>query len=330
MTMQRRRILRDVLGLMVLGVAQRALAVAEAYPVRPIKVIVPYAPGSIVDVHARKLAAPLAEGFGQPIIVENRPGASGTLGVGVGVTAKPDGYTVTIGSSSNLAVSPAFGLKLSFDPVKDVQPVTMHVRAGLVLVAHPSLGVKSVTELIALAKRRPGQITHASSGPTGIGRLASEVFQHETGVRFLLINVSYKTPVALAVLANEVSLAFDFAITTASHVNAGKMRALVVTGSKRVASLPEVPTVLEAGLPGTEIYGWAGFIVPSGTPAPIVQRLHKEILIVLARSDIRAMFDSEGSEVVGSSPDEFRAYIAAEQAKFARIVKGSGIEAEKE
>jgi tripartite-type tricarboxylate transporter receptor subunit TctC len=190
------------------------------------------------------------------------------------------------------------------------------------------VGVKNVTELIALAKARPGQLTHASSGPTGIGRLASEVFQHEAGIQFL--NVSYKTPVALAVLGNEVSLAFDFPITTVSHVRAGKLRPLVVTGRRRVVSLPGVPTVAEAGFPAAEIYGWGGFLVPSGTPTPIVTRLHKEILAVMAKSEVRTIFDNEGAEIIVSTPDEFRAYIAAEQTRFAGVIKRGGIEAEKE
>jgi tripartite-type tricarboxylate transporter receptor subunit TctC len=326
--MERRRVLRDGLGLVALGVARNSVAAGGDYPSRPVRLIVPYSPGSIVDVHMRKIAPALSEGLGQPVIIENRPGASGTLGVGVGAHAKPDGYTVTIGSSSNLAVSPAFGVKLNFDPIRDFQPVTLHTRACLVLVAHASLGVGGIKELITLAKTRPRQLTHASSGPTGIGRLASEVFQHEAGVQFL--NVSYKTPVALAVLANEVPLAFDFPITTVSHVRAGKLRALVVTGSKRVTSLPEVPTVAEVGVPAAEIYGWAGFLVPTGTPSPIVARLHKEILAVLKKPEIKAMFENEGAEVVGNTPEEFRAFIATEQTKFAGVIKRSGIEAEAE
>jgi tripartite-type tricarboxylate transporter receptor subunit TctC len=281
-----------------------------------------------VDVHARKIGPALSQALGQPVIVENRPGASGTLGVGIGASAKPDGYTITFGSSSNLAVTPAFGAKLSYDPLRDFQPITQHARASLVLVAHPSLGAKNLKELLAAAKAHPGQITHASSGPTGIGRLASELFQHEAGVQFL--NVAYKTPVALAVLANEVSLAFDFPLTTAAHVRSGKLRALVVTGSGRAVSLPEVPTVAEVGLAGAEIYGWGGFLVPTRTPSPIVARLHKDIVAVLWRKEIKAIFENEGAEVVGSTPEEFRAYIAAEQAKFARIIEQSAIEAETE
>jgi tripartite-type tricarboxylate transporter receptor subunit TctC len=326
--MRRRRVLRDLMGIMALGLTQRALAGAGDYPRRPIRLIVPYAPGSIVDVHMRKIGPPLSRNLGQPVIMENRPGASGTLGVGIGARAKPDGYTVTVGSSSNLAVSPAFGVKLNFDPVRDFEPITLHTRASLVLVSHPSLGVNRVEELLNLAKARPRQLTHASSGPTGIGRLASEVFQHEAGIAFL--NVSYKTPVALAVLANEVPLAFDFPITTVPYVRAGKLRALVVTGSKRVVSLPGVPTVAEVGLPAAEIYGWAGFLVPAGTPSPIVLRLQKEILAVLRKPDIKAMFENEGAEVVGSTPEDFRAFIASEQAKFTRVIKRSGIEAETE
>jgi tripartite-type tricarboxylate transporter receptor subunit TctC len=326
--MERRRVLRDLLGIMALGLARRALATPADYPSRAVKLIVPYAPGSIVDVHMRKIGPALSKRLGQPVVIENRPGASGTLGVDIGARAKPDGYTVTIGTSSNLAVSPAFGVKLSFDPIRDFEPITLHTLASLVLVVHPTLGVNGVEELINLAKARPRQLTHASSGPTGIGRLASEVFQHEAGIEFL--NVSYKTPVALAVLANEVPLAFDFPITTVPHVRAGKLRALVVTGSKRVASLPGVPTVAEVGLPGAEIYGWAGFLVPAGTPPPIVLRLQKEILAVLKKPDIKAMFENEGAEVVGSTAEEFRAFILSEHARFTGVIKRSGIVAETE
>jgi tripartite-type tricarboxylate transporter receptor subunit TctC len=172
----------------------------------------------------------------------------------------------------------------------------------------------------------PGDIAYASSGASSIGHLAAEIFQQEAGIR--LLHVPYKTPVAAAVLANEVPLAFDFPLTTGAHIRSGKLVALLVTGRQRVASLPDVPTVVEAGFPNAEIYGWGGFLVPRGTPKEIVARLNREIVAVLRRPEVKAIFDNEGSETVGNAPDEFRAFIATELAKFGRIIRLGGIKLE--
>jgi tripartite-type tricarboxylate transporter receptor subunit TctC len=196
----------------------------------------------------------------------------------------------------------------------------------LVLIAHPSLAVNNVRDPIALAKARPGDIAYASSGTSSIGHLAAELFQHEAGIK--LLHVPYKTPVAPAVLANEVPLAFDFPLTTGAHIRSGKLIALLVTGKRRVISLPSVPTVAEAGIPDAEIYGWGGFLVPRGTPKEVVSRLNREIVAVLKTPEVKAIFDNEGSEAVGSSPEEFRAFIAAELEKFRRIIKLGGIKLE--
>lgn len=326
--MDRRRALRLLLAsgtLAPINFWGRA-AGADPYPSRPVKIIVPFAPGSVMDVYARKMSDPLSQALGQPVIIENRPGASGTLGVGVGAKARPDGYTVTMGSSSSLAVSPALGVKLSYDPVRDFQPITQYSRTSLVLLAHPSLGITNAKELVTLARSRPGQLAYASSGATGISRLAAEVFQHEAGIR--LLNVPYKTPVVFAVLANEVPLGFDFSINSGPHVRSNKLQALLVSGRNRITSLPDVPTILESGFPGAEIYGWGGALVPAGTPKEIVMRLHKALVGVIAKPEVKALFDQEGSEVVANSPEEFRAYIVTERDRFARIVKAAGITVE--
>jgi tripartite-type tricarboxylate transporter receptor subunit TctC len=275
----------------------------ERYPTRPIKIIVPFAAGSIVDAHMRKIGPHLANLLGQSVIIDNRPGGSGTLGVAVGAQAKPDGYTITVGTSSNLAVSPALGVKLSYDPVKDLQPITQYARTSLLLVANPELGVSSMKELITLAKRKPGELNYGTGAATGIGRLAFELLEHEAGIE--LMNIPYKSAAVLPVLANEVPLAMDFAITSGPHIRAGKLKGLVVTGSKRIASLPNVPTVSEVGLPGAEVYGWGGFVVPAGTPSSVVARLNSAIHSVLQRDDVRSMLENEGAEVVtgpGSDP----------------------------
>ena len=324
--MDRRHALRSLLALGTVASidAGRTAFSADPYPSRPIKLIVPYAPGSVVDTQARKLFEPLSKALGQPIVVDNRPGASGTIGVGIGAKARPDGYTITIGSSSNLVVSAALGLQLSFDPLRDFEPITLYSRGGAVLVAHPSLGVKTAQELVALAKPRPGQLAYATSGATGVGHLAGELLQHEAGIK--LLHVPYKTPAYMAVLGNEVPLGFDFAIVVGSHVRSGSLKALLVTGRNRNATLPEVPTVGECGFPGAEIYGWSGVLAPAGTPKDIVARLHREIVAVLSTDAMRAVF--AGSEVVGNSPEEFRATIVAEQTRIARIVKVAGIKGE--
>jgi tripartite-type tricarboxylate transporter receptor subunit TctC len=246
----------------------------------------------------------------------------------MGAQAKPDGYTITIGTSSNLAISPAFGVKLAYDPARDFQPITGYVRTSLILVANPSLGVSSMRELVALAKRKPGQLDYGTGGATGIGRLACELLQHEAGIE--LRNVPYKTSVAMAVLSNEVPLAMDFPITSASHVNAGKLKALIATGNRRSVSLPDVPTVSEAGLPGAEVHGWGGFLVPAGTPTEVVMRLNVAIHSVLQRAEIRSMLENEGSEVMVGSPGEFQSFIAAEQRRFERIIKRTGIEPDRD
>lgn len=326
--MNRRDVMAGLLAAAGGALVPRASNADNTYPTKAIKVIVPFPAGSIVDVHMRKIAPHLSALLGQSVIVDNRPGASGILGVALGAQAKPDGYTITIGTSSNLAISPAFGIKTTYDPAKDFQAITGYVRTTLILVANPSLGVNSMQELIALAKRKPGELNYGTGGATGIGRLACELLQHEAGIE--LRNVPYKTSIAMAVLANEVPLAMDFPITSASHIHAGKLKPLVATGSKRSMSLPDVPTVTEVGLPGAEVYGWGGFLVPAGTPAEVVSRLNDAIHSVLRRADIRGMIENEGSEVMAGSPSEFKSFMVAERVRFERIIKRAKIEPDKD
>lgn len=322
--MDRRHALRTLLavGSLASVMPHQTARSADRYPSRPIKLIVPYAPGSVVDAQVRKLTEVVSRNLGQPIVVENRAGASGTIGVGMGAKAKPDGYTLIAGSSSNLVVSPALGLRVSYDVLRDLQPITQYSRGGAVLIAHPTLGVKTAQDFFTLAKSKPGQLAYASSGATGVGHLAGELLQHEAGIK--LLHVPYKTPAFMAVLGNEVPLGFDFGFVVRPHVRAGNLRALLVTGRKRNAILAEVPTVGECGFPDAEIYGWAGILAPAGTPNDIVARLHKEIVAVLATEEIRVAF--AGSELVGDTPEEFRATIAAEQTRIARIIKLAGIQ----
>ena len=265
--------------------------------------------------------------MGQPIVIENRPGASGTIGAAIGAKAPPDGYTITLSGTSALAVSPALKAKLDYDALKDFAPITEYVRTGLVLVAHPSFPAKTAQEFIKLSLSSQQPLQVATGGASALSRLALELLQSEAGIRLRYVPYS-KTPPALAAMGDEVPLAFDFAASSSAQVQAGKLRALLVTGATRMSSLPDTPTVKELGLPGAEIYAWAGFLVPYGTPTAIVTQLHREIVAVVRRSEMQAMFAREGGYVVGNSPVEFRSVIAAEQVRFAKLAKLRGIRLE--
>jgi tripartite-type tricarboxylate transporter receptor subunit TctC len=321
--MDRRRAMCSVLALAV-GAEADVLQAADPFPSKPVKIIVPFPAGSITDVYARRTAHHLAPALGQPVIVENRPGASGTIGVALGAKAKPDGYTITLATSSNLAIAPAVGMSLGFDPVHDLQPVTALVRTPMVLVVQPSLNVRKLAELVALAKARPGQLAYASGGAANTPHIAAEVLRHVAGID--LLHVPYNTGrITAAMLGNEVQLGFDWPVTAIAHVRSGRFRALLITGPRRVPLLPDVPTASEAGYPELEIYGWAGYLVPKGTPRRIVVRLNTELVKALRSTQIKAALEQEGGELGGDSPEAFAAFIRAEQAKFARIVQTTGI-----
>jgi tripartite-type tricarboxylate transporter receptor subunit TctC len=265
--------------------------------------------------------------LGQPIIIENRPGASGTLGAAIGAKAAADGYTITVSGTSALAVAPAVKANLNYDPAKDFAPITHYARTGLVLVAHPSFPAKTAQEFIKLSKSNQEPIQVATGGATALSRFALELLQSEAGIHLRYVPYS-KSPPALAVVGNEVPLAFDFATTSSPQMQAGKLRALLVTAATRMASLPDTPTVSELGLHGAEIYAWAGFLVPSNTAPVIVARLHREIVAVIRRPDMQTIFSREGATVVGNSPEEFRAVIQAEQSRFAKLARARGIRLE--
>lgn len=297
---------------------------AGAYPDRPIKIIVPFPAGSITDVYARRTAQHLSPFLGQPVVVENRPGASGTIGVALGARAKPDGYTLTLATSSNLAIAPALGAELGFDPNADLQPVVLLVRAPMVLVVQPSLNVRSLAELVALAKAKPGELAYASGGAANTPHIAGEMLRHLAGVDIL--HVPYNTGrITTALLGNEVQLGFDWPVTCIPHVRSGRFRALLVTGPRRVPLLSDTPTAREAGAPELEIFGWAGYMVPRATPGEIVVRLNAELARVLRTSAFKTALEQEGAEAGGGLPEDFAAFIRAEQAKFARIIQVTGV-----
>jgi tripartite-type tricarboxylate transporter receptor subunit TctC len=301
---------------------------AEPYPVRTIKLIVPWPPGSIVDLQARRIGEQLGRALRQPVVIDNRPGASGTIGLALAAKAAPDGYTFTMGSTSNLAASPAMGAPLGYHPVKSFDPITLFAWTPFVLVANPSLGARDVRQLVALAKAKPGSIAYASSGPTSTAHVLGMLLEREGDAQLLHVPYKGSGQALLAVLSNEVALAFDFADTCAPQVNAGKLLALLVTGPRRVPLLPEVPTAAEAGVPGVELLAWGGFLAPKGTPREVIDRLNREIVQIVQAPAMRSELTKAGWEVVASSPEEFGQVIEAEQAKWARVVKLTGVKAE--
>jgi tripartite-type tricarboxylate transporter receptor subunit TctC len=299
----------------------------DTYPSRPIRLIIPWPPGSIVDVEGRVVAEHLRRGLGQPVIVDNRPGGSGMIGVSLGARAKPDGYTLTFASSSNLVIAPAMELQPPYDVREDLQPVTQYSDAPMVLLANPALQAGTVRELIALAKAQPGKLAYGSNGAGGITHIAGELFRHAAGVDVLHVPYKGSPQTQLALLANQIQFSFDFPVVSLSHVQAGRLHALMVTSSTRVPVLPDVPTAIEAGLPELAVRGWAGFVLPVGTPAEIVARLHEALARIVHSPEVRGRLERNGSRAVGSTPEAFRVFIAEEHIRWTDIIRRTGVKA---
>lgn len=301
------------------------LHAAENWPVKPVKLIVPSAPGGVADLHARLIADKLSSALGQPIVVDNRPGASGTIGLTVAARAVPDGYTFVIGSTSNLAAAGAMGAPVRYDVQKDFEPIALYGMTPMVMIVHPAQNISTVKELIARAKASPGGLSYASGGPTSTARFTGELFKQATGTD--LLHVPYKSPalVLAAVLGNEVPVGFDFAETSAPHIAAGTLRALLVTGPKRVAILPSVPTAMEAGVPQLELLAWGGFLAPAGTSREIVMRMHAEIRKALRDPSVRDKLEHSGWQIAEGTSDDFRRFIVQEQAAWKERVTRTGI-----
>jgi tripartite-type tricarboxylate transporter receptor subunit TctC len=306
----------------------QAGAAADAYPARPVRFVVAFPPGGGTDIIARSIAQKLAERFAQQVVVDNRPGAGGNIGTDIVAKAAPDGYTMLMGSAGPLAINASLFGKMPFDPIKDLAPVTLAASTPNVLVVHPSLRATSVTELIALAKAKPGEINFASSGHGTPAHLAGELFNSMAGVK--LVHVPYKgaAPALADLLGGQVQLMFSTMPPALPHVKDGKLRALAVTSSKRSPAKPDLPTVDEAALHGFEANTWHGVVVPAGTPAAIVARLNREIVAILHMPEIVERLSGQGAEALGSTPEEFAAYIRSETLKWARVVRDSGAKAE--
>ncbi len=305
------------------GLASAALH-AQTYPSRPLRIIVPSSPGGGSDYVGRIMALRFGETLGSQVVVENRPGASSLVGSDYVSKAAPDGYTLLV-TPAALAVNPFMFASVPFDARRDLAPVSQLVEAGNVLTAHPSVPVKNMRELIALAKARPGLLSIASPGGGGTPHMAAELLRLMTRADFLIVPYKGSGPGAIALLSGEVSLQFSTPPSTMQFIRSGKMRALGVSGLKRIAAMPNVPTIAESALPGYEATQWFGLLAPAGTPRAIIERLHQEAVRALRLQDTRERFAVEGLDPVGSTPEEFGAYIGNELAKWGKVIKAAGI-----
>lgn len=302
-------------------------AAAQAYPSRPVHLIVPAAAGGTVDILARAISARLAEGLGQPVVVENRPGAGTNIGMEAVVRAVPDGHMAVIGGVPVATNKTLYG-KLAFDPAKDLAPVSLLVRSGNVLVVNPGLPVSSVQELIAYARSRPGELHFGSPSTGSTPHLAGELFNSLAGVK--MVHVPYKGAAQglSDLIGGRLQLSFDNIPPAIPHVRSGKLRALAVTPAQRSPLLPELPTVAEAGLPGFDVSAWFGLLVPAATPGAVIQRLQAETVKALRDPAARERLERLGFEVVGSTPAEFAALIEKDAARWSRIIRESGAKAD--
>lgn len=301
-------------------------ASAQTYPVKPVRIINPFSPGGSLDLVARLLAKSMSSELGQQFIVENRPGAGGTIGVDLVAKSPPDGYTLLIVQSS-ITVNPSLQPKIPYDPVRDFAPISKVSSYMFFLVAHPSLPVRSVKELIALAKSRPGQINYASVGVGSGTHLSGELFGHMAGVKLMHIPYKGTGQVMPDLLGGQIALTFG-STSVVPHVKQGKLVAIGVTGAKRAAVLPDTPTVAESGLPGYEVTAWNALFAPTGTPQTIVGRLNELTRKHMAQPDAKSVMDAQGLDADTSTPAELGNLVKSELVKWARVIKLAGIRPE--
>jgi tripartite-type tricarboxylate transporter receptor subunit TctC len=297
---------------------------AQAYPTKPIRLVVPFPPGGSLDVVARAIGQKLTEAWGQPIVIDNRPGAGGNIGAELVAKSAPDGYTILEGALSTHAVNASLYRKLPYDPIKDFAPITLLAITPNVLVLNRAFPVNSVPELIAYAKAHPGALSFGSGSNGSAGHLAGELFKSETGID--MVHVPYKggAPALQALLAGDTQLMFDNLANSMPQLKAGKLKALAVTTAKRSSLAPDLPTLAESGLPGFDIYTWWGLLAPAGTRPEIIAQWNAEVTRILGTPEMRAFFAQEGAEPAPTTPDAFAALIRSETIKYARIVKDSG------
>ena len=302
-------------------------AFAQDYPSKPVRIVVPFAPGGGTDLSARVIAQKLSESLGANFVVDNRPGAAGIVGTEMIAKSKPDGYALLVVSSSH-AINPAMYPKLPYDTARDFVPISLLLSGPSLVVAHPSLPAKNARELIALAKAKPGTLTFASAGHGTPPHMAGELFRALAGID--LVHIPYKGngPAYTDLMAGQVSLMFPNIATSLPYVRSGRMRALGVGSKTRSAIAPEIPTINESGLPGYEMSSWFGLLAPAGTPVAIVTRLQQEIARIFIQAEVREKLLAQGVEPVGGTPQEFTAFLHNETTQWAKVIKSSGLKPE--
>jgi tripartite-type tricarboxylate transporter receptor subunit TctC len=300
---------------------------AQSYPERPVRAVVPFPAGGGTDILARLLLQKMSERLGANFVIDNRAGAGGTIGTEIVAKAPPDGYTILVASSSH-TINPSVYRKIAYEPLRGFAPVTLIASGPGLLVVHPSVPAKSVKELIALGRSKPGQLNYASAGNGTPPHLAAELFKSMAGVDFVHVPYKGNVPAFADLISGAVSLSFPTITSGLPQVRAGKLRALGVTSKQRSAVVPEVPTIAESGLPGYEASTWYGMLAPAATPAPIVGKLNRQMIDVLKLADVREKLLAQGLEPVGNTPAEFTSIISTELAKWGKVVAAAGMKAE--
>ena len=319
---------KTALTLLALSLVSAAPLLAQETQNKPMRLIVPFPPGGGNDILGRTVAQHLAQIRNQQIIVDNRGGAGGLIGAELATHAAPDGYTIFLASIGNLAFTPALHAKLPYDPIKDFTPVSRLATSAFLLVVNPSVAVKSVKELITLARAKPGSLNYASAGQGSSLHLTAEIFKLATGTE--LVHVAYKgsAPALTDLIAGQVQLMFGTMPATLPQAKSGKLRALGVSGAKRAAAAPDVPTIAEAGVSGFEVLNWYGITLPAGAAQNVVRKLNQDVLAALATPAMTESFNTQGLEVAGGTPAEFGGFIKSEMVKYAKVVKAANIRAE--
>ncbi|MEW6334985.1 MAG: tripartite tricarboxylate transporter substrate binding protein [Thermodesulfobacteriota bacterium] len=318
-----RRMLVLLSVMLTLAPLSTAVAAVDAYPGKPVRLIIPFAPGGITDIIGRVVALKLTDRLGTQIVVENRGGAGGIIGMEMVAKAKPDGYTLLF-TTAAFATNPSL-YKVPFDPVKSFAPIA-RVGVGVnVLTVHPGVQVNSVKELIALAKKQPGKLACSAAGAGSFGHLAIEYFKSMAGVDFKIVQFKGGGPAAIDTIGGHSQIHFSALSTTLPHIRSGKLKALGISGSARSRLFPDLPTIAEAGVPGYEASIWLGLLAPAGTPKPVIEKIHKDLAAVLASDEGRKGLENQGVEVDLAGPAEFGKFIEAEIAKWGKVVKESNI-----
>jgi tripartite-type tricarboxylate transporter receptor subunit TctC len=319
------RSIRGIASLLLLLVCIFNSQAQERYPSKPLRIVVPFAPGGSTDIFARLVGERLGAALGQPVVVENRAGAGGNIGAEAVAKSPPDGYTLLMATTGVMAINNALYKSMTYDAAKDFEPVIFIASITNVLIVPPDLPVKNVAELVALAKREPGKLSFASSGAGSSTHMSAELFKSLTGTDILHIPYKGSGQALPDLISGRVSMMFENAPGAVSYIKAGKVRALAVTGLKRAAAMPELPTVAESGVPGYESLSWSGLAAPAGTPAAIIRKLNAETAVILATPDMRAKLAEQGAEAIGGPPEQFAEHVRAEREKWTRLIRSRGI-----